>query len=214
MPVDIIVIQVYKSIAVFTKNEYSPQGRKSFHHLEAVIDSRQGFLEDGVLILPLEYKSVVNTKNTEIIIIQDTLQNKKPELNRGPDSSDSGEAIVLNQLGTPKEFEVFRIQRAGKEKYEIFIDYNSNASRIGVPKREYHKICDLSKSKPIRFRTNGKSDFTMTGRKERTFNEFDYIIEMVGRASGVEFREFSKVHKRKNIPVNEAQLIDERKILK
>jgi hypothetical protein len=214
MPVEIIVIQVYKSKAVFPKNRYTPQSRKSFHNTDAVIDSVQGFLENGVLILPLEYKSQVNPKNTELIIIQDILRDKTLENNRSNDMADSGDVFLLNQLNTPKEFEIFRVQKTDKDSYELFIDYNSNAGSIGVPRRENHKICDLQESKPIRFRTNGKSDFTLTGRKERTFNEFDYIIVRVGNASGVEFRERNKIHKRKNIPVKEAHLIDERKILK
>lgn len=38
----------------------------------------------------------------------------------------------------------------------------------------------------------------MTGRKERTFYEVDYIIEWIGTASKIEYKELNKIMKSKN----------------
>ena len=97
--------------------------------------------------------------------------------------------------------------------YELEIDYSTNSVKIGIPARENHKICDLKMSKPIRYRINGKSDFTMSGRKERTFYEFDYIIEWLGTAGRIEFCELNKINKLKSIPRGSSKLIDERRML-
>lgn len=110
--------------------------------------------------------------------------------------------------------EIFKIRKTDSELFEIEIDYAANSMSIGVPERENHKFCDLKKDKPIRYKINGKSDFTMTGRKERTFYEFDYVFEWIGPADRIDYRELNKMKKSKIIPLGNSKLIDERKILR
>lgn len=224
------VIQIYKSKEIFTKSTYTPENRKRFHDLEISLNSTQGFLEDETLVLPIDYKNLPDVKAANLIIIQDIegwesfLMNKNLENINLPDwlkksrreflISDNKNFFALRQLSNPKAFEIFKLHKSDKDTYELFIDYVSNSMRIGIPERENHKICELKQSKPIRYKINGKSDFTMTGRKGRTFYEFDFIIEWLGTAEKVEFRELNKINKTKIIPKDSCKLIDERKILR
>lgn len=224
------IIQVYKSKEIFTKSAYTPENRTRFHDLEISLDSTQGYLENETLFLPIDYKNLSDVKTANLIIIQDIkgwesfIVNKNFENLKLPEwykksrrdfiIADNRNFYGLNQISTPKAFEIFKIQKSDNEVYEVFIDYLSNSERIGIPERENHKICNLKQSKPIRYKINGKSDFTMSGRKERTFYEFDFIIEWIGKADKIEFFELNKIKKTKTIPLDNCKLIDERKILR
>lgn len=54
----------------------------------------------------------------------------------------------------------------------------------------------------------------MTGRKQRTFVEYDYLIEYLGQAEELQFKPLSKVEITKSVPTDQYKLVDERKILK
>lgn len=224
------VIHIYKSREIFTKSTYTTENRKQFHDLEVSFDSTQGFLDKETLVLPIDYKNQADIKTANLIIIQDIkgwepfLVNKDLEslnipawlkkLSRDFIIADNRNLFVLMQSKALKPFEIFKIRKSDKDSYELFIEYASNSMRIGIPKRENHKICDIKENKPIRYRINGKSDFTMSGSKERTFYEFDFIIEWIGKADKIEFRELNKIGKSKTIPLDNCKLIDERKILR
>ena len=224
------IIQIYKSKEYFTKNDYTPENRKSFHDLEHIFDSNQGYLEKNTLILPIEHKNQLQIKNADLIIIQDIkdwesfLVNKHlknidlpqwyNQSTREFIIADNKTIFPLAQLNSPKSFEVFKIVKSENNEFELFIDYLSNSMKIGIPERENHKICNLREGKPVRYLINGKSDFTMTGRKERTFYELDFIIEWIGKADKIEYRELNKISKKKMLPFKDCKLIDERKILR
>lgn len=224
------VIQIYKSKEIFTKSTYTPRNRNLFNLSEESFDSTQGYLENETLILPIEYKKLHDVKTADLIIIQDIkgwesfLVNKYLEGLDLPDwfnksrreflINDNKTLYAFRQLSFVQSFEIFKIQKTERGFFELEIDYTANSMRIGIPERENHKFCDLKKSKPIRYKINGKSDFTMTGRKERTYYEFDYIIEWIGTADKIEFRELSKINTSKIVPLGNSKLIDERKILR
>jgi hypothetical protein len=224
------VIQIYKSKGVFTKSTYNPENRKHFQDIDMSFDSRQGYLENDILMLPIHYKKFPEFGTADVTIIQDTkgwvsfLENKHI---KDTDISNSFKNVptksilsnhesfyTLRQIDSPKAFEFFKLKKSNKDTYEVFLDYESNSKRIGIPKRENYKICDLKHSKPIRYKINGKSDFTLTGSKERTFYEYDFIIEWIGKIDTIEFCELNKISKRKTIPIDNCKLIDERKILR
>lgn len=221
------VIQVYKSREIFTKTTYTPENRKRFHDWEENLASKQGYLDNETLILPMSFQGQVEVKTSDLVIIQDVIgweQFRANDSAQSPDWFKKVSADVLmqerrhlfafKQLNALKSFEIFKIRKAGSDTYELFVEYAENAMKIGIPERINHKICELKQSKPVRYQINGKSDFTMSGRKARTFYEFDYVIEWLGAASKIDFKELSKIRKTKSVPFNNIKLIDERKILK
>ncbi len=200
------VIQIYKSKEIFTKSSYTPENRRLFHYMETEYSSSQGYLEKETLVLPLETTELPDLQTADLVIVQDII---------GMESLASDRSILaFRQIKMPKSFEIFKIQKSDNGIYELYIDYKANSAVIGIPERENHKICNLKKNTPIRYRINGKSDFTLTGRKERTFNEFDFFIEWTGTAEKMEFRSLNEIKRTKIVPVNQYKMIDERKILR
>ena len=224
------VIQVYKFKEIFHKDAYTPESRKLLNAVESSFDSPNGYLENDILYLPIEYKSRADLQTAQLIIIQDIkgwdpfLKNKELEHSGLPEwfikskrdfsMADNQTIFEFKQLSSPKSFEIFKIYKSINNSFDLFIDYDSNATSIGIPKRNNHKICELRPEHPIRYKINGKSDFTMTGRKQRTFYEYDYIIEFIGKANRIEFLELNKISKTKEIPFESCKMINERKILK
>ena len=111
-------------------------------------------------------------------------------------------------------FEIFKISKNQPDRFDFFLDYIANSTLLGIPKRENHKIFELRKEKPIRYKINGKSDFTAGfRRKQRTFYELDYIFEYKGQVEKIEFLNLDEVKKTKEIPLSNCKLINERKLL-
>jgi len=215
------VIQIYKSKEVFTKQTYTSENRKRGSNLEDTIDSKQGYLDNETLVLPIESINQPDVKTADLIIIQDIKEWNPCIVNenfkrsrRGVLMHENRNLFAFKQLSRPISFEIFKIRKSYKNTYELFINYSSNSMHIGIPKREDHKFCELKRNRPIRYKINGKSDFTMSKGKERTFYEFDFIIEWIGSADKIEFCELNKITKSKVIPRDDSKRIDERKILR
>ena len=109
-------------------------------------------------------------------------------------------------------FEIFRIEKKDPDSFNLYLDYSGNQFSIGIPGRDDHKIAAIKLNQPVRYRVNGKSDFTMSGRKQRTFAEYDYLIEYVGQADKIVLKDQDKIETIKIKP--NYKLVDERKILK
>lgn len=219
------VIQIFKSVDRIEKPDYNTASRQSVGVWESIV-SKTGFLKEGTISLPIENKNDPQVKNADLIIIQDIkgfdpfLVNKSWDNLRFPKWFKNSRKEYLNSvnlqlkgfstLSKPWTFEIFKLRKTDKDSIEVWLKYSDI---IGMPKREDHKIAELKVGKPIRFKINGKDDFTMTGRKQRTFSEFDYILEYIGTANKIEYKELNKIETIKTIPVTDCKVIDERKIL-
>ena len=224
------VIQILKSVERIEKPDYSTETRQLLDQWGDSFVSKTGYLKDRTLILPTDTKQEPDLKTTDLVIIQDIngfdpfLVEKFWEKTNLPSwFKDGRKSYVLStnrqltcfkrlsRLGT---FEIFKIGRNNSGTFDLHLNYSANEFHIGIPKRDDHKIAELKLNKPIRYKVNGKSDFTMTGRKQRTFVEYDYIFEYLGQADKIEFRDLNKIGKTKTIPTDNYKLVDERKILK
>ena len=219
------IVQIYKSVDRIEKPDYNTASRQSVGVWESIA-SKTGFLKDGIISLPIESKNDPKLRNADLIIIQDIkgfdpfLVNKSWDNSQFPEWFKNSRKEYLNSvnlqlksfstLSRPWTFEIFELRKTDNDSIEIWLKYSDT---IGIPKRESHKIAELKVGKPIRFKINGKDDYTMTGRKQRTFSEFDYILEYIGTAYKIEYRELNKIEMTKTIPEADCKVIDERKIL-
>jgi len=219
------VIQIFKSVERIEKPDYDSTSRQNVGAWESIV-SKTGFLKDGIITLPIESKNDPTIKNADLIIIQDINGFDPFSINKSWDNSSfpnwfkSSRKEYLNStnlqlkgfsvLSKPCTFEIFELKKTTSESIEIWLKYSET---IGIPKRENHKIAELKQGKSIRFKINGKDDFTITGRKQRTFFEFDFIIEYIGTADRIEYKELNKIERTKALPLNDCKVIDERKIL-
>lgn len=212
------VIQIYKSIEVFEKSNYNPGNRKLFSELKESFESSTGFVNYNTLFLPLECKEIENLNSARLIFIMDVegfnsyqLKNAKREESRFFMYSND-KVLAFQQYNKSIPVEFFRLKKNNNGNFELFLDYEELL--IGIPKRENHKICEFGVDRSVRYKINGKSDFSMTAGKERAFNEFDYIFEHKGCVDNIEFMDLNKINRIKHIPITTAKLVNERKILR
>lgn len=202
------VIQIFKSVRIIEKPEYTAEARKVLGIWPDSIESDSGFVENGTLFLQKDLKSRSLDLAVLIILIDDI----HPD--QGFASAQKLRVAHHKQLNSPRPAEIFRLGDNGNGVFNLFLDYANNASTIGVPRRENHKFAELHPGNPIRYRINGKSDFTLSGRKQRSFYEFDYIFQNLGEVERIDFLENRPLRNKKNIPEKSARLVEERKLLR
>lgn len=196
------VIQIFKSVDRIEKPDYDNASRQNVGIWETII-SKTGFLKHGTLNLPIEMINDQNIKNSGLIIIQDIKINNSYDLH-------SPQFKGFSTISKSCNFEIFEFRKTDNDTFEVWLKYSDT---IGSPKRENHKIAELKIGKPVRYKINGKDDFTLTGRKQRTFYEFDFLLEYIGKADKIEYKELNKIAITKTLPVTNCKIIDERKIL-
>jgi hypothetical protein len=204
---------VFKTICVFDKTNYTSNHRKEAFSIGDSVESTNGFYRDKVLYLPEESKKIVDSRDIQLIIIVDSLLSSS-EFNTNSKTETYPNTIALGGSIKPRSFEIFNIKRSSKDVFELFLNYDRNEFAIGIPKRKNHKIAELKPGIFLRYLVNGKSDFTMTGRKQRTYYEYEYIFEDLKSVKHVEFIDDKELIFLKEIKKNNCKLIDERKLLR
>jgi hypothetical protein len=224
------IIQIFKSVVRIKKPDYTSAFHQWAECWEDNILSRSGFVSGSILYLPITEKPNIEATNTELIIIEDIrvlppsfLKNKEDLAAPMPENRSAGstsDLIADHAYCFGKKpfriipFGIFKLEKNQENNFTLHLGYSENKFNIGVPGRDNHQIAELKPHQPIRYRINGKSDFTLSGRKQRTFNEFDYFIEYLGRVESIGFAEPESLEKAKTIPLINCKIIDERKILK
>lgn len=79
-------------------------------------------------------------------------------------------------LDVPRPFAVFNLVQ--RETLELHLRYDH--FYVGIPERQNFKICDLQAGEPVEVKVNGKTDFSLTGRRARLFKEQQYIFNYLG----------------------------------
>ncbi len=198
------IFQVFFQTKFFNPANYNADSRNEFHTLKKTYQSNSGYLENDILFLPLNSKDKITVNNTELIVIQENLNVRDKKSNK---------VFAYQNTKSLNAFSFFKFRKINDNQYEWFIDYELNKMKIGIPKRDNHKIFDLEINDTVRYKINGKSDFTMSGRKERTYHEFDFLIKWKGMASSIVFRKEHQMGKIKTLPKSILKIVDERKVL-
>jgi hypothetical protein len=227
------IFQFYKKHWRIPKKFYTTETRKAFQHWETKIDSQVGYINEDKLLLPVEKKDQIQVNRTSGIFLQDIVgynssQSKlqikhNSEAKKFPDwfknqrlklnDSQNPELAVFDIQKRKWDFEIFCIVKNNDDKFEIHLDYSANHFSIGEPKRNDHKMYVLERNQPIKISINGKSDFTMTGRKERSYGEYEYIIEYLGEVESIDFVDMNKIKVKKQLTEKFSKTIDLRKVL-
>jgi hypothetical protein len=225
------VIQVFKSEERFRKTNYPKNKFELLDQWQEKLTSRTGYLLGQTLHLPRVENQKPDIEKAQLLIIVDRVGVKDPFLIEKPGSEkhiprwhkDSDklhslwiyeEAICYYKLANVLAFEIFRIEKTDPETFALYLNYSSNSLSIGIPERSNHKVGVFGKDKLLRYRLNGKSDFTMSGRKDRSFVEYDFVLRYLGQAEKVEFQEINQMEREKVIAARDCRIVDERKILK
>ena len=159
------VIQLFKKISVYTKAEKSFELRKDEMQWND-LTSKSGYINEGELFLPESFSDKKDAHLTDLILMADNSI-----------MSNNESATPENQYFLPSptyRFDIFEI----KKNLDLFLRYNEYD--IGMPKRNDFKLAALRKGISLEIRINGKSDYTMTAGKERTYKDQQYILTYHG----------------------------------
>jgi hypothetical protein len=190
------------------------------------IESKNGFLENSTLYLPNKVITH-DAEKANFVIINDIIGfDKEAQLRQfnGIDLPEWYKNRILEQIDRVKEHyffqglssicrvEILNFKRLANNNIEVYLNYQNHEGSIGKPARQNHKIAELKLWDAIRFSVNGKYDFNASSGAERSYNEYDYIINFLGEFSEIKFLNPQEIGviKPLELPV---KWIDERKIL-
>lgn len=218
----ITVIQVFKLFGNFEKPDYNHNIRSDVMTWPEDLRSSTGFFEDEILYLPATLEPDWIEDLVGLVILQDVvdLDRKKIEAcdipykfkGFNPDVllARNPENYVFNQPLSSGTFELFHFVKDGEE-FNLHFNSQALSTTSSLKGREDHKIAKLRSGKPVRYAVNTKNDFSLTGRRQRSYQEYEYIIELAGIAREMKFIEGLAVTKK--IPKDLHKDINERKLL-
>lgn len=210
------VFHCYKKLARFPKAVYSTEIRNSFSKWESQLISRSGCIREEQLFLPEIVRENLQVNRIQSFIIQDVVHpnyGEKNVLMERETTKNLPELFAFNKENSVWHFEIFSIEKTNAGEFELMLKYDTNKSYIGEPSRNDHKLCTLKRGEPVQVSINGKTDFSLSGRRERTYTEYEYIIEYLGDVSKVDFMAPNKIETVRKIPTKFAKVIDLRKVL-
>lgn len=166
------IIQVFRNINTYGKAEKSFANRKAKLAWKP-ISSIAGFVKDEIVHLPESIIDQPNFKSCELIIL---LDDNLPPIQNILFTQEKNHCYKRNSLNKLDAF-----QLKFNETIEIHLAYSY--FQVGLPARSNFKICELQQEKPVAIKINGKTDFSLTGRRERNFTEQEYIFVDLGNFS-------------------------------
>lgn len=215
------IIQIFDNSYEYGKDEKSYSERKIKTQWKDKIISKSGYIENGRLKLNKSKLSLSSLKNVNLILLIDYNSDSENEIlekfkylkifdcAEHQFSNDLKKHSLtrefLNRIEYIKTGEIslypflwkcFRFDKSNLININLIWD----EWEIGIPKRENFKLCNLEANNPIEINLNGKRDFSMSGRRERTFIERNFIIEYLGEINEVELIKDPNIEFEKQIP--------------
>ncbi|MCB9173432.1 MAG: hypothetical protein H6589_02390 [Flavobacteriales bacterium] len=215
------IIQIFDNSYEYGKDEKSFSERKEKTQWYEKIISKSGYIENEKLKLNKSKLKFSSLNNINLILLIDYNSGSESEILEKFkylkifDYADHQFSNELKKHSLKREF-LNRIEyiKTGEISlypflWKCFRFESSNLINInliwdeweiGLPKRDNFKLCALEANKPIEININGKRDFSMSGRKERTFIERNFIIEYLGEINEYEFIKDPNIEFEKEIP--------------
>ncbi len=162
------ILQIFTNILRYTKEDRSFDKRRDRLQWRPV-ESMNGCIKNGQLFLPPAILQHPGLEKANLITIKDSLN---PQFNYMEllENNDCFELTASRKLGS------FKIKQA--EELELHLHYSQ--FYIGTPKRDNIKLCNLRAGHSVEIAINGKTDFSLTGRRDREFTDQYYIFDHLG----------------------------------
>lgn len=221
------VFHIFLKSARVSKPDYTPEFRKSFQERTAVVRSELGYVQNNRLFLPDYWKGEFFAARTGGIVLTDIWgysgREQKRELELLVKRGLLPEWYVRSQLKQKPELRSFdkqlrnwslgmlSIEKVQEGDFDLYVNDLENHYMMNESPMNRFRIGILKKNSPVEVLINGKSDFTMTGRKQRTYFESSYLIQYVGKVESIEFLPYNEVTIERTIPDEFSQRIDLRK---
>ncbi|GAA0877234.1 hypothetical protein GCM10009119_02020 [Algoriphagus jejuensis] len=189
------VIQIYRKQSRFGKEEKKSFDLNAFLAAEEV-SSNVGFIENGALFLPENVKEHTGFAEADLMILVDNVISEKRE-----------ELLFLHSASL-NSVEIFKIR--GGNPPELHLEWSY--FYVGDPSRQSMKLCELVRNKVYEIRINGKTDFSLTGRRPRHYLEQVFVVAHLGNFSECSLFSDSEILPPKTLP-EVRKVIDLRKLL-
>ncbi|MFD0940729.1 hypothetical protein [Pedobacter boryungensis] len=163
------LIQLFRNINTYGKEEKSFEDRKDKIAWKP-IQSASGVVKNDVVSLPQSILQQPNFEHSDLLImIDDNFQQSQNVVY-------TEEKNLCFRRNSLNKFDFLQLKL--EEKIELYL--KPGYFEVGDPPRSEFKLCELEKDKPISIKINGKRDFSLTGRRARTFVEQEYIFHYLG----------------------------------
>lgn len=208
------VLQVFHNVISFGKEENNAASREALCRWQETILSRSGEVKGGSLALPQELLAYRQRfERSDLLILNDCNNaedvGKRVPLHEEIDAS----GVTLLQLGSRcVDYEIFQLNR-GETGLELHLAYSRHASYIGAPCRSDYRLACLKPGDILRVTINGKLDFSASGRRARSYQVRDYLIQYLGDIDSYTFLPESAPPTDKRPPLQQARHVDLREIL-
>ncbi len=120
---------------------------------------------------------------------------------------------LIRDFEHPRNYSIFKLTRVGAT-LNLHLNYKDNGSYIGIPRREDFMLAEIRPNQPLRVTINGKYDFSLTGRRARTFHLLDYLFVYYGEFSEFKVLPRNALAAPRAFPFSPAKHIDLQKILR
>lgn len=190
------VIQLFRNINSYGKEEKSFEDRKE-KIIWKPIESTTGYVKDDIVHLPETILEQPNFEHCDLILLIDdnfqTFQNVVY----------TNEKNLCFRNKSLNKFDFLQIKL--DKRVELYL--KPGYFEVGFPERDEFKVCELTIAKPVSIKINGKRDFSLTGRRARTFIEQEYIFNYIGDFTSIQIEKerFNPIIK--NVPT-EKKVID------
>lgn len=177
------VLQVFRNAVFYGKSQKSWEDRAHMMDWE-VMQSQSGYLEEGILYLPETIRSFPDLPQSDLITLEDDNPPTAEVPNRGRYSlwrDTEGQTNRCFNLLHPRKFDFFEIAQEGDD---LILSLRPGYFEVGDPERERFRVCVLRPGSDVEIRINGKTDFSLSSRRDRTYLEQHYVFRHLGLFSG------------------------------
>lgn len=206
------VLQVFRRSTGYGKAENNHEAREALTRWRGTVLSRTGGVEGGTLVLGEDVRERWGRfAHCEMVVLTDPDAGSRGMPGAFPAGLEPGHDF-LQGLDRPRRYDVFTLLRS-PAGFDLSLDADALRSLFHAPRRAGFRVAELREGRPVRVTLNGKQDFSMTGRRARSYLVLDYVFTYLGEAGGVELRPPDKVEQVKTVPLEEARHVDLRTVL-
>lgn len=169
------VIQVFKNIHIYGKANKRFEDRKEAMEWRDM-PSKTGYVMDNELYLPESIQDDPAFQKCNTITLED---DNSSAVFSTPSRPVAPHTIPVSNrcfnLQNVISLDIFKLTL--KTEMELHLQYGF--FEVGTPERENFKCCSIKMNAPVEIKINGKTDASLSGRRDRVFKEQYYIYDYI-----------------------------------
>jgi hypothetical protein len=120
---------------------------------------------------------------------------------------------LIRDFEHPRNYSIFKLTKVDGI-LNLHLNYKDNGFYIGIPRRDDYLLAEIKPNQPLRVTINGKYDFSLTGRRARTFHLLDYLFVYYGEFSEFKVQPWNTISVPRPFPFSPTKHVDLQKILR